>query len=157
MGKYIFNSSLQGKHSVFNQKLYEKYDIPARDIIKQKLGDFVKDNQDIYEQDLIITDNDYKYKYIELQVCTKWVSDKYPFDNVYVYERKYRYDSSTLFITLDRFMTRGFIFDASSFHHDNIKPRRLKKYSREFVYDIPWNRILPFMMDDLSPELLNMY
>lgn len=157
MGKYIFDSSLHGKHSVFNQKLCDKYDIPARDIIKQKLGDFVSDNPNIYEQDLIITDNNSKYKYIELQVCSKWVSDKYPFDHVYVYERKYKYGSTTLFITLDKFMTQGVIFDAQSFHYKNAKPRRLKKYSREFVYDIPWNRILPFTMDELSSELINMY
>lgn len=155
MGKYIYDPSLQGKHSVFDKKLYEKYDLPARDKLKEKLGDFIRDNPDIYQQDLIITDQNFKYKYIEIQVCTKWVSTNYPFDKVYIYERKGRYGNDTLFITLDRFMTRGLIFDAESFK--DTKPRRLKKYSREFVFDVPWNRILPFIMIDLTPDTLKLY
>ena len=155
MVKYVYDPSLTGKHSMFDRKLYEKYDLPARDKLKEKLGEFIRDNPDIYKQDLIITDGEFKYKFIEIQVCTKWVSTKYPFDKVYIYERKGRYGNDTLFITLDRFMTRGMVFDAESFK--DIQPRRLKKYSREFVYDIPWHRILPFTLEELSPELLNMY
>jgi hypothetical protein len=155
MVKYIYDPTLIGKHSVFDKVMFEKYDVPARDIIKKKLDGFVIDNPDIYLQDLIITEDNYKYKYIELQVCTKWVSTKFPFDNVYVYERKGRYASDTLFITLDKFFTRGVIFDADSFK--NCKPHRIKKYSREFVYDIPWNKILPFVMEELSADMIKMY
>jgi len=143
MTKYIYDTRLVGKHSCFDQKLYEKYDLPARDIVKKALNEFV------------ITDPNYKYKYIELQVCATWVSDKFPYNNVYIYERKGCYGNDTLFITLDRHLTRGFVFDAESIK--DKEPRRIKKYAREFVYDIPWNRIMPFNIDDLTPELIKMY
>jgi len=155
MSKYIFDTRLTGKHSCFNTKLYKKYDLPARDKIKQVLGEFVKDNPDMYKQDLVITDKTFKYKYIELQVCTAWINEKFPYDKVYIYERKNIYGADTLFITLDRHMTKGYIFDGASYEHD--KPKRLKKYSREFVYDIPWNRVMDFSLDSLTPENLELY
>jgi hypothetical protein len=155
MKKYIIDNSLVGRHSKFNQELFEKYDIPARAKIKEALGEFVIDNPDKYKQDLVITDQTCKYKYIELQVCSNWVNDKFPHDKVYVYERKYHYDNDTLFITLNKSMTKGVLFDAKSFKAN--KPRRIKKYSREFVYDVPWNKILPFSMDDLCSELIKLY
>jgi len=156
MSKYIIDNSLVGKHSKFNQELFEKYDVPARKIMKEALGDFIMDNPNIYEQDLIITQNHCKYKYIELQVCATWVNDKFPHENVYIYERKKHYDNDTLFITLNKLMTMGFIFDAKSIK--DSKPRRIKKYGREFVCDVPWNKILPFCcLDDLTPELINSY
>ena len=129
------------KHKSFSQELLDKYDLPAREKIKEKLGEFVIDNPNPYKQDLIITKEDYKYKYIELQVCTAWVGEKIPYKNVYVFERKGCYGEDTLFITLNKFLTKIYIFDATSFK--NSKPRRIKKYSREYIYDIPWNRIMP--------------
>ena len=155
MSKYITDNDLIGKHSKFNQELFEKYDTPARNVVKNALGEFVVDNPDKYHQDLIITDEHFKYKYIELQVCSNWVNERFPFDNVYVYERKCHYHNDTLFITLNKAMTKGVLFDAKSFK--NNKPRRIKKYSREFVYDVPWNKILPFSIDDLTPQLIGLY
>lgn len=155
MTKYIYDSRLIGKHSCFDHTLFEKYDIPARDVIKKALGEFVRDNQNIKRQDLVITDETYKYKYIELQVCAYWVTDKFPFENVYIYERKGCYGSDTLFITMDKHLTRGYVFDADSIK--DVKPRRIKKYAREFVYDIPWNRIMPFFIEDLSPDVIKLY
>ena len=154
MGKYITDSSLQGKHHRFDKKLHEKYDIPARNKLKEALKDFIMDNPDPYKQDLIICGN-CSYKYIEVQVCTKWVGDIFPYPYVYVFERKKHYDNDTLFITLNKNLTKGYIFNAASFK--NSKPRRLKKYSREYVYDIPWYRLLPFCIELLDPELIKMY
>jgi hypothetical protein len=134
MRKYIYDPSLEGKHKAFDSKLYDKYDLPARDKIKEKLKDFVEDNPDKYQEDLIITDPACKYKFIELQVCAQWVNEKYPFEKVFIYERKAHFSPNTLFITFNKFLTKGYIFDAASF--EGINPRRLKKYSREFVYDI---------------------
>jgi hypothetical protein len=148
-------TKLCGIRRKFNQKMFDKYDIPARNIIKEKLGDFVQDNEDIYQQDLIITDPDFKYKYIEIQVCINWVEDKYPYDTVSIYERKGHYGDDTLFITLNRLMTKCLIFSAASIK--DVKPRRLKKYSREFVYDVPWYRILPIFTDHLSPDDIRIY
>jgi len=65
--KYVHNSTLIGAHRRFNDVMYNKYDTPARNIIKKQLGDFVKDNPDIYGQDLIITSPTCKYKY--LYIC----------------------------------------------------------------------------------------
>lgn len=155
MGKYVINNSLLGKHHKFDEKLFEKYDIPARNKLKEILKEFVMDNPDPYKQDLIISCNDCKYKFIEIQVCTSWVGERFPFPNVYIFERKKFYDNDTLFLTLNKNLTKGLIFNTMSIK--NSKPRRLKKYSREYVYDIPWHRILPFSLDNLDPDLIKMY
>lgn len=155
MKQYVNDDNLKGKRKIFSQELFDKYDLPAREVIKNALKEFVADNTDIYMQDLIITDPEFKYKYIELQVCADWIGVNYPHDSVYVYERKHRYGDDTLFITLNKCMSKGFIFDAKSFK--DLKPRRIKKYGREFVYDIPWNRIMPFIVSNLNIDLIKMY
>ena len=155
MSKYVFDNKLQGKHKAFDQCLFEKYDLPAREIIKNALKDFIDDNPNIYEQDFIINDPEFKYKFIEIQVCINWKQDTYPYEKVFIYERKYHYGEDTLFITLNKNITKGFIFEAKSFK--NSKPRRLKKYSREFVYDIPWNLIMPINIDDFNKETIKLF
>jgi hypothetical protein len=155
MSKYTYDPSLIGKHCRFNQRLHDKYDIPARAVIRGALGAFVSDNPDIYAQDLIINDPGFKYQYIEIQVCTMWTCDKYPYEFVNVYERKHKYPENTLFITLNKKMDAGYIFDAKSFK--NQKPQRIKKYGREFVYNIPWNLVMNFNIQDLTPDLIKMY
>ena len=70
-----------------------------------------------------------KYKYLELQVCTKWVTDKYPYNKPFVYARKNLFSDDTLFLIFDKYMTTGLLFDKKSLLP---KPRRLKKYSRSF-------------------------
>lgn len=144
-----------GKKSCFSEELFNKYDIPARDKIKKVLGDFVIDNPDKYGQDLIITDSTCKYKYLELQVCADWVGDKYPFNNVFVYERKHKYGNDTLFLTLSKHFDKGYIFDANSFK--DAKPRRIKKYSKEYVYDIPWNKVMHVYIDNLEKDEILLY
>ena len=56
---------LCGKKSKFNEKLYEKYDIPARQKIKEVLGDNICDNPDKYGEDMILLIDGCKYKYLE--------------------------------------------------------------------------------------------
>ena len=154
--KYKNDKNLVGKRRIFDQTLFEKYDIPARDKIKLALCDFVIDNPDIYQQDLVIVDTDYtKYKYIEIQVFTYWSTDNVPNTPIFVYERKAKYDTDTLFITLNKNMTTCLIFNAQSFKHS--KPRRLKKYSREFVYDVPGHRIVTVSLVKLSPKFIKMF
>ena len=155
MKKYRNDPNLQGKRRIFDQELHDKYDIPARAIIKKALGDFVIDNPDIYQQDLIVCDDTYKYKYIEIQVFTYWADGIYPSDGVFVYERKAKYDVDTLFITLNKEMDQCLVFDAGSFKFS--KPRRIKKYGREFVYDVPNNRIVALKMNRLSPQFLRSF
>lgn len=158
MSKYIYDPNLVGKHSRFNKELCDKYDLPAREKIIKVLGeDFVKNNPDDKKQDLIIISNKegFKYKYIELQVCTNWTSDKFPYPNVYIYERKKIYGNDTLFITLNRNMTKGFLFDGDSY--DINLPQRLKKYSREYIYPIKWSKVMPIIIDTLTKEDLEVY
>jgi hypothetical protein len=150
-----YKKNLFGKHKKFDQKLYVKYDIPARKKIKDRLGSFVEDNPNKFEQDFIINSEKCKYKFLEIQVCSNWVNEKYPYKNIYIYETKARFDDSTLFLTLNRFLTRGYIFDAESFK--NSKPHRLKKYSRYFVYDIPWNKVIYVNIDNMDKETFEFY
>jgi len=140
-----------GKRNAFDQEMFDKYDVPARTIIKKALGEFVIDNPDIYQQDLIVTDGECRYKFIELQVFTYWTDQQYP-DELFVYERKAKYELDTLFITLNKDMTMCLIFDAQSFKYS--KPRRLKKYSREFVYDVPKHRIIVIEVKLLTPKFI---
>ena len=140
----------------FDINLYNKYDLPARDLLKTKLGDNISDNLDtVYGEDMVITNNKCKYKFIELQVCTGWINEKYPFKYPFIYERKIKFADTTLFIILNKYMTRGLIFDKKKLV--STKPRRLKKYSRYFVYEIPWNRIINFEFDSFDFDLLCEY
>lgn len=143
-----------GKVKKFSKKLFEKYDLPARELVKEKLTTFVKDNPNIYEQDMILEIPGYKYRFLELQVCTGWVGEKYPYDKPFVYARKNLFSEDTLFLILDRHMTAGLVFDKNSLLE---KPRRLKKYSRSFVYEAPWHRVLPVSLDTFDVETLQTY
>jgi hypothetical protein len=161
MGKYYKDDAIPGMRHRFDQKMHTKYDIPAREKVKKALGNFVKDHPNPYKQDLIITSPTCKYKYLELQVCSSWITkidDKYgtyPYKNVWVYARKSVYGNDTLFLTLNKSLTKGYLFDADSFK--DVKPRRLKKYSREFVYDVPWHRVMKISINDLNKETIELY
>lgn len=143
-----------GKIKKFSSILYQKYDIPARNKVKEKLSDCVQDNPNIYEQDMILNIPEYKYKYLELQVCTKWINDKYPYDKPFVYARKKLFSEDTLFLIFDKHITMALLFDQKSLLPE---PRRLKKYSRYFIYEVPWHRILTINLDDLNIETLKLY
>lgn len=124
-----------GKRCKFSQKHFDRYDIPARRVVKEVFGKYIKDNPDKYGPDMIITHPDCKYKFLEIQVCASW-KDEYPFKTVFLYSRKMRYGEDTLFLTLDNNLLRGYLFNNKMI--DRKKPRRLKKWSRIFVYDVPW-------------------
>lgn len=155
MGKYYKNPNIVGMRTKFDQKMHDKYDIPARKRIIELLGDYVIENPNIYKQDLIITNKKSKYKYLELQVCTSWIDEIYPFKQPFVYARKCLYEDDTIYLTLNKSMTKGFLFDRKSFRKS--KPRRLRKYSREFVYDIPWCQVITLYLDNLDEDLIELY
>lgn len=46
----------------------------------------------------------------------------------------------------------GYLFDTTKL--DKNKPRRFKKYSREFVYDIPWNQVMLVHMEHFTKEMI---
>lgn len=145
---------MKGTIKSFDEKLYNKYDIPARNLIKEKLGDIVEDNPDIYAQDLLLKYDGCKYKYIELQVCATWFGEGYPYDKPFVFERKAKFSVDTLYFIFDKHMKKCLIFNRNSLYQ---QPRRYAKYSRWFVYDVPWHCILPVTIEELSRETLLLY
>ena len=149
------NYSFSGRKSNFDIKLFYKYDIPAREVVNKYFGESVMDNPNPLAPDLLILDKDSNYKYLELQVCTKWVN-KFPYDNVYIFERKVKYGLDCLFLVLNRSMTEGYVFDIRSLQFQ--KPRRIKKYSRDFVFDIPWKSCIKISLEnDLADDILKYY
>lgn len=146
--KYVTkNKSMKGEKTKFSQVMFDKYDTPARKVLREKLGDLIKDNPDKYGQDFVIKSKKSRYKFLEVQVCANWTG-VYKEPYVWIYERKARYlekGDDTLFITLNRHLTEGFMFGINSIK--KVKPRRIKKYSREFVYDIPWVFVEKLDMD----------
>lgn len=153
--KYIKFNDVVGLCKRFDPVLLEKYDTPARNKLKEILGDFILDNPNIYEQDMIINSKTCKYKYLELQVCSSWIGKKFPFPKLYIFARKARYGKDTLFLTINKFLTRAYLFDADSIK--DVKPRRVKKYSRMYVYDVPWHRAMPISLKDLDSDTIEMY
>ena len=138
-----------GKIKKFDENLYNKYDIPARDILKSKLGDKIKDNPDIYAEDMIIDDIDCKYKFLEIQACADWIGEKYPHNKPFVFERKGHFDDKTLFILFDKHLTKALLFAKTSL--EKI-PVRTKKYSRYYKYEVPWNKVITVHMENFSIE-----
>ena len=138
-----------GKIKKFDEKLYNKYDIPAREILKNKLGDKIKDNPDIYAEDMIIDDIDCKYKFLEIQACAEWIGEKYPHNKPFVFERKGHFDDKTLFILFDKHLTKALLFAKTSL--EKI-PVRTKKYSRYYKYEVPWNKVVTVHMENFSIE-----
>ena len=138
-----------GKIKKFDEKLYNKYDIPAREILKNKLGDKIKDNPDIYAEDMIIDDIDCKYKFLEIQACADWIGEKYPHNKPFVFERKGHFDDKTLFILFDKHLTKALLFAKTSL--EKI-PVRTKKYSRYYKYEVPWNKVVTVYMENFSIE-----
>jgi len=147
---------LKGKNKKFNQKLYDKYDIPARNLLKNKLDSYVFDNPDIYAEDMILKDNQCKYKYIEIQVCANWLSDNgpYPHKTPFVYERKGHFDDNTLFIIFDKYFDKGIMFGK---HALSKNPVRIKPYSRTMIYPAQWSCSLEFATEDLNIDLIRVY
>ena len=138
----------------FDQKMHDKYDIPARNKLKEILGDIVSENPNIYGEDMILNIQGCKYKYIELQVCATWMGEKFPHKLPYIYERKIKFSKETLFLIFNKSLTEGLLFSRDSITGE---PRRIKKYSREFIYEIRWNNIMRVYLETLTPELIMLY
>jgi hypothetical protein len=143
-----------GKIKKFDQRLYDRYDTPARKIMYERLGEHVKDNPNIYGEDMLLDIPGCKYKYLELQVCVKWTEERYPYYRPFVYARKKLFSDDTLFLVLNKEMTDGLLFDKNSLYDE---PRRVKKYSRSFVYEVPWHRVLRVNMEEFGIETIKLY
>lgn len=143
-----------GKIKKFDKELHEKYDIPARDKVKELLGDYICDNPDTYGEDMILNIPESNYKYLELQVCASWTENRFPFPKPYIYERKMKFSNKCLFLLFNKNLTKGLLFS-----RDTIvgKPKRFKKYSREFIYDIQWSKVIQVSMDDFDKDTILLY
>jgi len=145
---------LNGMNINFSKEMHQKWDIPARKVILEKLGDFVKENPEETMQDFIINDKEFIFDYLEVQVKVNWDCPSYP-DKVFrLHPRKLRYGNNTLFITFNNTMSEGYVFN---FIGLDLTPHRIKKYSRKWVVDIPWNRLIKFRTSELSPRLLKSF
>lgn len=138
----------------FDQKLCDKYDIPARNKIKEILGEYIIDNPDLYGADMILNIPECRYKYIELQVCTTWIGEKFPHQLPFIYERKIKYENDTLFLVFDKNLKKGLLFSRK---YVTDKKKRLKKYSREFIYEVRWNYVMPIYMETFDKNELLKY
>lgn len=144
---------ITGKVKRFDKKLHDNYDVTARQMIKNVLGDLVKDNDDIYGEDMIFTKKDFPYKYLEIQVLSSW-EDIFPYLYPFVYARKMRFSKSTLFITFNKYYSDVIIFGRKSISET---PSRLKKYDRECIHYIEWRRTMRTTTDLLNEELIKEY
>lgn len=143
-----------GSVKKFDEKLHTKYDIEARNILKNILGNEIKDNPDIYGEDMIFTREKFPFKYLEVQVLSKWDDKFFPYDYPFVYARKMRFSTETLFITFNKLLSEAIIFSRKNI--SNI-PSKLKKYDREYVNYVPWNKALKLKSHELTIQLILSY
>lgn len=152
--KFKNNNGMTGKIKVFDQALCDKYDKKSRVIIKQILGDYVDDNPDKYGEDMIVISDEIPYGFIELQVYGRWVEDKFPYDSPFIYERKLRFRDTTLFICFNANYDKLIMFARESVHP---KKYRIKKYSKEFIYYVPWHKALTIKTNALNVNIMRNY
>lgn len=143
-------NNVEGKVKKFNKKLYDKYDNKAREIIKNLLGNSIKDNENIYAEDMIFTIKNFPYKYLEIQVLGKW-ENIFPYNYPFVYARKMKFSKDTLFVTFNKHLTEIILFARNGI--SNIASK-LKKYDRETVYYISWNNVIKLPTYKLSIKLI---
>lgn len=144
---------ITGKVTKFDQTLYDKYDVGARNVIKHVLGNLIKDNEDQYGEDMIFTTKGFPYKYLELQVCAHW-EDDYPYELPFIYARKMRFSKRTLFLTFNRHFTKCIIF-GREYVSDTLS--RLKKYDREHVHFVHWGKTMQLKTIDLTLNAIRRY
>ena len=145
---------MTGKVKVFDKNLSNKYDVKARQIIRDLLGKGVMDNPKTYGEDILVLTDQIPYGYIELQVYGKWTDDKFPKPMPYIYERKMKFNPNTLFICFNASFEKAIIFSKSCI---NEKKHRPKKYSREFIHYVPWHKTMTIDVSKLSYDKILSY
>lgn len=153
-GKLKTMHGVSGKVAQFSKKLFDKYDIEARETLKNVLGDAIRDNEDKYGEDMIFNIKPFPYKYLEVQVYSKWDASDFPYTFPFVYARKMRFSKKTLFVTFNKFFTEMVIFGREAISNT---PSKLKKYDRENVHFVSWGKVMRFTTDKLTPKLIKTY
>lgn len=152
--KFKNNNGMSGKIKVFDQNLYDIYDKKSRVIIKDLLGDLITDNPDKYGEDMIVVSDKIPYCFIELQVYGRWTEEKFPYESPFIYERKLRFRPTTLFICFNANYDRLIMFSRESVHP---KKYRVKKYSKEYIYYVPWCKALTIKTKALDIRTIRNY
>jgi len=149
--QYVQPMHTAGKVRKFDQKLFDKYDVEARDMVKNILKDNVRDNENIYGEDMIFNIKPFPCKYLELQVFSKWDTDVFPYVYPFVFARKMKFSSNTLFLTFNKWLTELILF-----RRDDIsnKSTRLKKYDRELIHYVTWGKTIKIKTYQLTPKLI---
>lgn len=145
---------VSGKVKKFDSYLHSKYDINAREMLKSVLGNSIIDNDDKYGEDMIFTVKQFPYKYLEVQVFSNWCTKDFPYSYPFVYSRKMRFSKNTLFVTFNKFLTEIIIFGKNSI---DVKPSKLKKYDRECVNFVGWNKSLRIETENLTLKAIRIY
>ena len=145
---------IPGKVAKFNQKLFDKYDVEGRKILKNILTDSIDDNPDIYGEDMIFNIKPFPYKYLEVQAYANWDTEKFPYKFPFVYARKMRFSKKTLFVAFNRHFSEIIIFGRKSICET---PSRLKKYDRELINYVPWGNTLRLKTCDLTINMIREY
>lgn len=151
--KMVQLKNVVGKSRKFDQELFDKFDPKARSIVKEKLGDLVCDNEDMYGEDLVFKCKELPYKYIEVQVYGSW-DGEFPYKYPFVYSRKMRFSENTLFVSFNKNFTEAIIFSKKVI---STIPKRLKKYDREFVNYVPWYKSVRLNVNDLTLNNIKLY
>jgi hypothetical protein len=115
----------------------------------------IADNEDTYGADFVIRDPRCRFKFLEVQVVRAWVDEaKYPYDHLSLFARKGRYAADeVLFISLNRDLTAGYLFELRNEHRQNLVP--LFPGSREMTYVVPLNRCNLLYMHAIDSDILS--
>ena len=149
--QYIKLDNIEGRVKKFDPNLHNKYDIDARNMIKNVLKDKIKDNENIYGEDMIFDIESFPYKYMEIQVFSKWDSDIFPYTYPFVYARKMKFSKRTLFVTFNKYLSELILFNRNDI---SDKSTRLKKYDRELIHYISWGKTLKIKTNQLTIRLI---
>jgi hypothetical protein len=150
-------NGISGSVKKFDEKLHSKFDIEARNVLKDLLKDNIIDNPNIYKEDMIFnvkTMKKFPYNFLEVQVCGIWSEDKYPYNYPFVYARKMVFSDDTLFVTFNKFLSKVIIFSKNAI---DTKPSKLKKYDRENIHYVGWNKAMLLNSSDLTIENILLY
>lgn len=153
-------NGVEGSVKKFDKKLHSKYDIDAREMLKNVLKDNIKDNEDQYGEDMIFTisltanNKKFPFKYLEVQVFSKWDGARFPYICPFVYARKMRFSDETLFVTFNKFLSEAIIFSKNSLDKN---PSRLKKYDRELIHYVNWGKTMTLKSNEITIKNILLY
>lgn len=142
------------------KNLYD-YDTRLREKLLPIRTEYMSNPYTIYGIDLVASDhlrrnkNSVNYlKPVELQVCTTW-KFIYPYDNIYIFERKRKYLYSDCFIWLfNRTFDFYFQLDTSTLNDPNIYKSYNQKFNK-YIYAIPIHLCTLHWIDG-TPKLLSL-